>query len=128
MANSITSNEIILGAGEATITKLFGTNGIRGVVNEEMNSNLALGIGQAWGTFLKKTLTRPKIVIGTDARLSNDMLKSAITAGFLSTGCDVVDCGIRKPRHNANVINRFVINLCDTFKAFRQFFQIPQGL
>src|SRR4030042_3350228 len=74
--------------------KLFGTNGIRGGVNEDMNCELALHIGQAWGTFLKKNLTRPKIVIGTDARLSNDMLKSAITAGFLSTGCDVIDVGL----------------------------------
>jgi len=76
------------------MTKLFGTNGIRGVVNEDMNCELALGIGKAWGTLLKKTTHRPKIAIGTDARLSNDMLKSAITSGLLSTGCDVVDVGL----------------------------------
>ncbi len=76
------------------MTKLFGTNGIRGVVNEEMNSNLALDIGKAWGMYLKKMSTRPKIAIGTDARLSNDMLKNAITAGLLATGCDVVDVGL----------------------------------
>ena len=33
-------------------------------------------------------------MVGTDARLSNHMLKLAITAGFLSTGCDVVDNGL----------------------------------
>jgi len=76
------------------MTRLFGTNGIRGVVNQDMNSALALGIGQAWGTYLKKTIPRPKCAIGTDARLSNHMLKSAVTAGFLSTGCDVVDVGL----------------------------------
>ncbi len=76
------------------MTRLFGTNGIRGVVNKDMNSELALGIGTAWGTYLRKTIPRPKCVIGTDARLSNHMLKSAITAGFLSTGCDVVDIGL----------------------------------
>ncbi len=76
------------------MTRLFGTNGIRGVVNQEMNSTLALGIGQAWGTYLKKTRPRPRCAIGTDARLSNHMLKSAITAGFLSTGCDIVDVGL----------------------------------
>ena len=76
------------------MTKLFGTNGIRGVVNEDMNCELALGIGKAWGTYLKKTITRPKIAIGTDARLSNDMLKCAITSGLISTGCDVVDVGL----------------------------------
>jgi phosphomannomutase/phosphoglucomutase len=74
--------------------KLFGTNGIRGIVNQEMNCELALGIGKAWGTVLKKIKNRPKIAIGTDARLSNHMLKNAITAGLLATGCDVVDIGL----------------------------------
>jgi len=76
------------------MTKLFGTNGIRGVVNEDMNCNLALGIGMAWGTNLKKTIDRPKVAIGTDARLSNHMLKNAISAGLIATGCDVVDVGL----------------------------------
>ena len=76
------------------MTRLFGTNGIRGIVNQEMNNELALGIGKAWGTYLKQTITRPKLAIGTDARLSNSMLKSAITAGLLSTGCDVIDVGL----------------------------------
>ena len=76
------------------MTKLFGTNGIRGVVNEDMNGLLALNIGKAWGTLLKRTISRPNVAIGTDARLSNHMLKCAITAGLLSTGCDVVDVGL----------------------------------
>jgi phosphomannomutase/phosphoglucomutase len=76
------------------MTKLFGTNGIRGVVNEDMNCELALGIGKAWGTYLKRTIKRPKIAIGTDARLSNHMLKNAISSGLISTGCDVVNMGI----------------------------------
>jgi phosphomannomutase/phosphoglucomutase len=76
------------------MTRLFGTNGIRGIVNQEMNNELALGIGTALGTYLKQTITRPKLAIGTDARLSNSMLKSAIIAGLLSTGCDVIDVGL----------------------------------
>lgn len=80
--------------GENDMTKLFGTNGIRGVVNKDMNSDLALNIGKAWGTYLKKTLKRPKVAIGTDARLSNHMLKNAITSGLNSVGCDVVDVGL----------------------------------
>ena len=80
--------------GHDFMTRLFGTNGIRGVVNQEMNSTLALEIGQAWGTYLKHTIQQPRCAIGTDARLSNHMLKSAITAGFLSTGCDIVDVGL----------------------------------
>jgi phosphomannomutase/phosphoglucomutase len=74
--------------------KLFGTNGIRGEVNQDMNTDLALEIGKAWGTLLKRTINSPKVAIGTDARLSNHMLKNAITAGLLATGCDVVDTGL----------------------------------
>jgi phosphomannomutase/phosphoglucomutase len=76
------------------MTKLFGTNGIRGIVNKDMNIDLAQGIGKAWGTYLTKTITRPRVAIGTDARLSNHMLKNAISAGLLATGCDVVDCSM----------------------------------
>ena len=76
------------------MTQLFGTNGIRGIVNEEMHGKLALNIGKAWGTFLKKTNQKPRLVVGTDARLSNHMLKAAIASGLLATGCDVVDIGL----------------------------------
>ena len=76
------------------MTKLFGTNGIRGVVNKDMNCDLALNIGKAWGTYLKKTIKKPNIAIGTDARLSNHMLKNAISAGLIATGCNVTDVGL----------------------------------
>lgn len=76
------------------MTKLFGTNGIRGVVNEDMNCDLALKIGKAWGVLLIRTIKRPKVAIGTDARLSNHMLKNAVSAGLIAAGCDVVDVGL----------------------------------
>jgi phosphomannomutase/phosphoglucomutase len=76
------------------MTKLFGTNGIRGIVNKEMNCKLALDIGKAWGTYLKKQIKNPKVAIGYDARLSNQMLKSSITSGLLATGCNVTDIGL----------------------------------
>ncbi|MDG6228569.1 MAG: phosphoglucosamine mutase [Candidatus Thermoplasmatota archaeon] len=76
------------------MTRLFGTNGIRGVVNKDITSEFALDIGKAWGTFLKRTKKRPNIVIGTDARISNTMLKHSVSAGLLATGCDVTDIGL----------------------------------
>ncbi len=76
------------------MTKLFGTNGIRGIVNKDMNVDLALNIGKAWGTYLKRKIKNPKVAIGTDARLSNHMLKNAIAAGLTSTGCNVTDVGL----------------------------------
>jgi phosphomannomutase/phosphoglucomutase len=75
--------------------RLFGTNGIRGISNKDMNSYLALDIGKAIATYYIKKLKRnATIAIGTDARTSNMMLKTASISGLLSTGCDVVDVGI----------------------------------
>ncbi|MCD6542279.1 MAG: phosphoglucosamine mutase [Thermoplasmata archaeon] len=76
------------------MTKLFGTNGVRGVVNQDMNSELALNLGKAIGTYYAKKKERPFIAIGTDARISNHMLKSACISGLLSVGCNVEDLGI----------------------------------
>ncbi|HEC95015.1 MAG TPA: phosphoglucosamine mutase [Thermoplasmatales archaeon] len=76
------------------MTKLFGTNGVRGVVNEDMTSELALAMGKAIGSYLRKTKDKPSVAIGTDARISNVMLKTSCTSGLLSIGCDVVDLGI----------------------------------
>ncbi|RLF43378.1 MAG: phosphoglucosamine mutase, partial [Thermoplasmata archaeon] len=47
------------------MTKLFGTNGVRGVVNQDMNSELALNLGKAIGTYYAKKKERPCIAIGT---------------------------------------------------------------
>ncbi|MFO7992303.1 MAG: phosphoglucosamine mutase [Thermoplasmata archaeon] len=69
--------------------RLFGTNGVRGVVNEDMNVDLALRLGKSVGTFLDGG----KVAVGTDTRLSNQMIKNAVSAGLMSTGCDVVDLG-----------------------------------
>jgi len=76
------------------MTKLFGTNGIRGIVNEEMTIDLASHIGLAWGTYLHQQYHQPTVAIGTDARLSNIMLKQSISAGLLATGCKVTDVGL----------------------------------
>ncbi len=76
------------------MTKLFGTNGIRGVVNEEMTIDLASHIGLAWGTYLYQQYEKPKVAIGTDARLSNIMLKQSVSSGLLATGCKVTDVGL----------------------------------
>jgi len=71
------------------MSRLFGTNGVRGVTNEDMNAELALNLGRAIGTFFNGA-----IAIGTDTRTSNAMLKHAVTAGMLATGCHVLDAGM----------------------------------
>lgn len=72
------------GAGE-----LFGTNGVRGIANSELTAEIALNLGRTIGSL------RPgKIAIACDTRISSSMLKSAVSAGIMSTGSDVVDLGI----------------------------------
>ncbi|MDR1690393.1 MAG: phosphoglucosamine mutase [Candidatus Methanoplasma sp.] len=69
--------------------RLFGTNGVRGIINEDMTSDLALQMGKAIGTVMGGT-----VAIATDTRLSADMIKMAVSAGIMSVGVSVVDLGI----------------------------------
>ncbi|MFW6196269.1 MAG: phosphoglucosamine mutase [Thermoplasmatota archaeon] len=69
--------------------KLFGTNGVRGIVNEDMNIELASRLGKSIGTWLNGGT----VSIGSDTRLSNAMLKDAVASALMAAGCDVVDLG-----------------------------------
>lgn len=71
------------------MTKLFGTDGVRGVANTELTCDIAFKLGQAAVEFLGKT-----IVVGKDTRLSGDMLGNALSAGIMSMGGNVLDAGI----------------------------------
>ena len=77
--------------------KLFGTDGIRGVVGGSAISALSvLKIGFAYGKFLKtrfKSKTNPKIIIGKDTRISGYMLESALESGLLASGVDIILAG-----------------------------------
>ncbi len=69
--------------------KMFGTNGVRGVVNGYMSSELALQMGKAIGTEYGG-----KVALATDTRVSADMLSSAVASGLMAVGCDVLFLGI----------------------------------
>lgn len=74
--------------------KLFGTDGIRGVVGENLTVDMAFRVGQAVGTVLnEETGRRPSVIIGKDTRISADMLESALMAGICSVGGDVKPVG-----------------------------------
>ena len=73
--------------------KLFGTNGIRGIANDSVTPDLAMGIAKSFGTLLGAADKKITIAIGRDTRESGDMLKAAAIAGALSAGCRVVDVG-----------------------------------
>ncbi|HIH76024.1 MAG TPA: phosphoglucosamine mutase, partial [Methanomassiliicoccales archaeon] len=71
------------------MTKLFGTNGVRGVINQDMSAELALDVGRAIGTFMQG-----KVAIATDSRTSADMLRALVSGGMTSAGSSVVDLGM----------------------------------
>ncbi|MFA7397291.1 MAG: phosphoglucosamine mutase [Crenarchaeota archaeon] len=72
-------------------TKLFGTNGVRGVVNIELTPEVAINLGSSIGTFFGK---EKKILIGYDARTSGPMFARAVISGLMATGCNVYTAGM----------------------------------
>ena len=75
--------------------KLFGTDGIRGVVGKTLTAELAFHVGQTVAVVLQEELGRsPLITIGKDTRVSSDMLEAALTAGICSVGGDVLLLGV----------------------------------
>ena len=75
--------------------RLFGTDGARGVANQELTCELAFKIGQTAAFVLTEECHRkPKILIGKDTRISCDMLEAALSAGLCSVGAQVVTLGI----------------------------------
>lgn len=80
------------------MSRLFGTDGVRGLANKEITAELALALGSAAAGVLQSRASeeerRPKAIIGRDPRLSGDFLNAAIMAGITSAGVDVTDLGI----------------------------------
>lgn len=75
--------------------KLFGTDGVRGIANQELTCDLAFSLGRAAAVVLtRQTKHKAKFVIGKDTRISSDMLECAMAAGICSAGCDVVSLGV----------------------------------
>ena len=75
--------------------KLFGTDGIRGIVNKGLDAELAYKVGLAAAQVLaeEKAEGKPLFTIGKDTRISCDLLKGALVAGLCSAGADVLDLG-----------------------------------
>jgi len=71
--------------------KLFGTSGIRGVVDQELSPDFCRQVALAIGTTLPQYST---VCIATDTRISRELIKEAVTSGLLSCSINVVDLGI----------------------------------
>lgn len=77
------------------MSRLFGTDGVRGVANKELTPLLAMQLGQAGASVLtKETSHKPTIMVGCDTRISGDMLANALMAGVCSVGANAVYVGI----------------------------------
>lgn len=80
------------------MTRLFGTDGVRGLANSKLTASLALKLGAAAAEVLTKDTTRssrrPVAVIGRDPRVSGEMLAAALAAGMASRGVDVLRVGV----------------------------------
>lgn len=75
--------------------RLFGTDGVRGIANTELNPERAMEIGKAAAEVLTEGCRRrPLFAIGSDTRTSSDMLMSAVSAGICSMGADVINLGV----------------------------------
>ncbi|MFA5676331.1 MAG: phosphoglucosamine mutase [Christensenellales bacterium] len=74
--------------------KLFGTDGVRGVVGEKLSCELAFKLGQAGAHVLMGKVHKARILIGRDTRISGDMLEAAMIAGICSVGAEAVVTGI----------------------------------
>lgn len=75
------------------MSRLFGTDGVRGVANKSLTPELAFQIGQAAGVLLVEEGT-PRVVVARDTRRSGPMLGAALAAGFCSAGIDVDAIGV----------------------------------
>jgi len=64
-------------------TKLFGTNGVRGVVNKELTAELVLKLSMATGTYFKGA----DVCVGCDGRVSSPLLLEIACAGLANVGC-----------------------------------------
>ena len=82
--------------------KLFGTDGVRGLANADLTPELALALGRAAvGVLLAEgsgqgsgAPARPAVLVGRDPRASGTLLESALVAGILSAGGDVLAAGV----------------------------------
>jgi phosphoglucosamine mutase len=77
------------------MARLFGTDGVRGVANQELTPELAFRLGRAGAQVLAGECShKPVILVGSDTRISCGMLESALVSGICSAGADVLVAGV----------------------------------
>ena len=87
--------------------RMFGTDGVRGIANTELNSELAYGLGRAGAYVLTEGTHKPKILVGKDTRISGDMLEAALVSGILSVGAEAIILGVVPTPAVAHLIREY---------------------
>ena len=75
------------------MSRLFGTDGVRGLVNEFLTPELAYHLGRAAASYFGQSVERPTFLIGRDTRISGGMLENALASGICAVGGDVIILG-----------------------------------
>ncbi len=83
-----------IGSETKYMSRLFGTDGVRGIANSELTPKLAFNLGKAGAYVLKDENKRPVVLVGKDTRISGDMLEDAIASGISSMGGNVIKVGV----------------------------------
>lgn len=85
------------------MSRLFGTDGVRGLANAELTADLALHLAQAASQVLTRGRhadevraegRKPRAIVARDPRISGEFLTAAVSAGLASSGIDVLDAGV----------------------------------
>src|SRR6201988_299750 len=101
------------------MARLFGTDGVRGVANQDLTAELALGLGSAAARRLTSpNSTRRRVaVIGRDPRASGEMLEAAVIAGLTSQGVDALRVGVLPTPAVAYLTSAYDADFCVMISA-----------
>ncbi len=89
------------------MSRMFGTDGVRGIANTELTSEIAYGLGRAGAYVLTEGTHKPKILVAKDTRISGDMLEAALVSGILSVGAEAVILGVVPTPAVAHLIREY---------------------
>jgi len=92
------------------LPQLFGTDGIRGIVNEGLTAEMALKLGRACAEVFAADQKHPIFMVGRDTRVSGDLLFAALSSGIASAGGEVWDLGIAPTPAVAWLTSRFKVS------------------
>lgn len=96
------------------MSRLFGTDGVRGLANDELTADLALRLAQAASQVLtqgrhadevRREGRKPRAIVARDPRISGEFLTAAVSAGLASSGIDVLDAGVLPTPAAAFLVN-----------------------